>query len=344
MSHINKKEQKSPAQKSPAQKSPAQNKPLQNKNMPKQVPNKQAHKNQAQLEQLEKVIMSIYLQSTHYDLAHILKTTLPKLCQIDSIDLNWNTNTPATKKRPYTLATYFHYLATRFTNPYCIRFYKKTGILKEQKSFLKQVGGALEIHLHRLEQQNNLKNKKEQWELAFDTITVPICLTDNTNRILRTNKTFRHKTKLSKKQLLHKNYFQAFFGDNVKSPPPLPGEHKKRFTKQTPNNKKEIFELSVQIIAKTKVKNLQLVILTDVTKQTQIEKKIAESAQSAELGIISSSIAHELNNPIAGMNAMLQLLHIKNKNNPAIAQDLKDMNKAGQRCSNIIHQLLTPKE
>ena len=98
-------------------------------------------------------------------------------------------------------------------------------------------------------------------------------------------------------------------------------------------------KFSFKKLLETRKKTIQLVILRDITKQTQMEYKIALSAKSAELGIISSSIAHELNNPIAGVQALLQTLQIQDKNNN-LSEDLKEMSLAIQRCSHIIDQLL----
>ncbi len=195
------------------------------------------------------------------------------------------------------------------------------------------------MSLNRLEQYNQLKNKKEQWELAFDTISTPLCLTDMNNYILRTNKTFRDKTHLSKDKLLQKNYFQVFFRSPAKHSIVSTNENKKRI-KRILNNKEECFEISVQKISLSNEPPIQLVIFRDITEQIKIEKKIAKSAQAMELGIISSSIAHELNNPIGGIHALLQILQINNKNNPELADDLKEMSLAIQRCMQIIHRLL----
>lgn len=59
-----------------------------------------------------------------------------------------------------------------------------------------------------------------------------------------------------------------------------------------------------------------------------------------ELGIISSSIAHELNNPIAGIQAALSLLLLDEDLNQEAQQTLKEMKNGALRCKQLIETFL----
>ena len=59
-----------------------------------------------------------------------------------------------------------------------------------------------------------------------------------------------------------------------------------------------------------------------------------------ELGIISSSIAHELNNPIAGIQAALSLLLLDDSLNQEAEQSLKEMKNGAMRCKQLIETFL----
>jgi hypothetical protein len=68
-----------------------------------------------------------------------------------------------------------------------------------------------------------------------------------------------------------------------------------------------------------------------------------------ELGIISSSIAHELNNPIAGIQAALSLLMLDSELDEEATQTLKEMKSGATRCKQLIETFLgfsraTPRE
>lgn len=59
-----------------------------------------------------------------------------------------------------------------------------------------------------------------------------------------------------------------------------------------------------------------------------------------ELGIISSSIAHELNNPIAGVQAALTLLLLDDSLDDEARQSLLEMKKGAQRCKQLVETFL----
>ena len=59
-----------------------------------------------------------------------------------------------------------------------------------------------------------------------------------------------------------------------------------------------------------------------------------------ELGIISSSIAHELNNPIAGIQAALSLLQLDESLDKEASQTLVEMKSGAMRCKQLIETFL----
>ncbi len=285
-----------------------------------------------QLESLKKILVTIYASPSIEDLNIVIRKKLPSLCQVDSIELS--SQEQNYKKSKYTYSYAFKYKEEN----HFIFFYKTTGIKSTEKWLLKKVGQALEFYIIRMVKQEELKIDKEQWELAFDTIATPICLTDLKGNILRTNKTFREKTKMSKADLLQKNYFYIFFGRKDNTNHSQSGKGKRRET-LSDEGKEYIFEISCQKILQNTENEIQLVILRDITEQTEIENKIAQSAKAAELGIIASSIAHELNNPIAGIQALLQTLQME-QSDEALNEDIEEMSIAIQRCGHIINRLL----
>ncbi len=80
------------------------------------------------------------------------------------------------------------------------------------------------------------------------------------------------------------------------------------------------------------------------TDKNQIQKsgeKTSKKASSVdELGIISSSIAHELNNPLAGILAALSLLSLEDDWSPDALSDLEDMKSGAKRCKELVEIFL----
>ena len=183
----------------------------------------------------------------------------------------------------------------------------------------------------RLQKQKQLEMIKEQWELAFDSIAVPISLTDREGSIRRTNKAFRESVDKSKIELLDKNSFKVFFGE---SEPPGQSKRKKALIQ----GKEKTFEITSQ---KLEGKELYLLVFRDISERIKMEKEMAENVKSSEMDIISRSMAHELNNPVAGIQALLQTMPLrKDKEEGVRAEDIQEMTRAIQRCSQIIQKLL----
>lgn len=79
-------------------------------------------------------------------------------------------------------------------------------------------------------------------------------------------------------------------------------------------------------------------------EKDQIQKsgdKVFKKGSSVdELGIISSSIAHELNNPLAGILAALSLLSLEDDWTPDALSDLEDMKSGAKRCKELVEIFL----
>ena len=79
-------------------------------------------------------------------------------------------------------------------------------------------------------------------------------------------------------------------------------------------------------------------------EKDQIQKSGEKSHKKAssidELGIISSSIAHELNNPLAGILAALSLLSLEDDWTADALSDLEDMKSGAKRCKELVEIFL----
>ena len=73
---------------------------------------------------------------------------------------------------------------------------------------------------------------------------------------------------------------------------------------------------------------------------TQKDKVDNRKASVDELGIISSSIAHELNNPLAGILAAISLLNLEEVWSGDELSDLEDMKNGAKRCKELVEIFL----
>ena len=272
---------------------------------------------------LNTAIMNLSLSRSEEELLSVIKQKLPSICQVDLIafsDTPWDGT-----KHTYT------YPFTHNNQGYFIHFHKTKMFSREERLLLKKVGKALEWSLISLQKEKQLEITKKQWEMAFDAISIPISLIDKENRILRTNKAFREQVKKSKIELLRQNSFKMFFGKPLSF-----SDQKKTQETSTINGVKKTFEITKEKLNHFTQQEMYLLVFRDISKRIKMEKEIALSAKTAEIDIISHSIAHELNNPVAGIKALLQTMDPQEKNK----QSLKEMEKAIERCGQIVQKLL----
>jgi signal transduction histidine kinase len=212
---------------------------------------------------------------------------------------------------------------------------------KMEKEFLHQVTEAISLAINRFRSFENIQTLKAQWQSTFDAIAEPLCITDEKFRIIRTNFAFRNACGKNHNDLLNTNCFLSLTGRLT--PPEI---HDGHFT----------FRLSVpardSIDTKTHDVRIQplrsklnrhptfLVIFRDMTLQFRLERQVLESEKMAELGIISSSIAHELNNPLGGIMSFLQLIRMELQEDSEILEDIVAMEEATNRCKELVENLL----
>jgi signal transduction histidine kinase len=71
-----------------------------------------------------------------------------------------------------------------------------------------------------------------------------------------------------------------------------------------------------------------------------MERQIIHSAKMAELGTIGSSIAHEINNPLAGLLSFIQLIKMDLTGKEDFYEDIIEMESGARRCKSIVQNLL----
>lgn len=201
--------------------------------------------------------------------------------------------------------------------------------IKSLKEKFSQLNHSLRLNEDLKKQQDYIAELSEQWENTFQSVHTPICLVDARFRAIRANKTF-FELAVNHRFTPEKNIFENFLGFNIELEPQKPLR-----VLQNKKSPPKVFEIIWH------PGDYHVVVFRDVTDEAQMERDLLRASKASELGIITSSIAHELNNPLAGMLSLVQLMKMDISKDSPIFEDLAAMEEAVVRCKEIVIQLLS---
>ncbi|MBL7556285.1 MAG: histidine kinase [Bdellovibrionaceae bacterium] len=195
---------------------------------------------------------------------------------------------------------------------------------KEESEFLARVTEAVSLATERFENRNKLEKIHNYWKTLFNAIKDAIILVDPEYNIIQTN-----MDNFKAPQKCH----QFLFGR------PTPCDGCQMGSKFEISQKNENFEVAGQIVG-LDGRKYAIHYYRNITQKIQLEKELLELAPKAELGILSSSIAHEINNPLGGLLSYTQLLIMDTQNTDPMYADLKSIEAAIKKCAEIVNNLL----
>ena len=218
-------------------------------------------------------------------------------------------------------------------------FVSSEKISGKQKNFLNRVSNMVSSSLYFMEDTRQLEISKDQWDLVFDSFYRALCITDEKFQMLRTNKAFRQLTGRKKTEIAGKNVFSVL---PIPVDPPSSSRKEETWVTSSPSGFPPLdLEFSMKtVFLKNERLKVRLLLVKDITEEMKMEKKISNQAQSRELGLIKSSMAHELNNPIAGIKALLTIIE-SGLSDTEEKYLLGDMHSAVNRCQEVVSRLLS---
>ena len=299
---------------------------------------------QIRSQKLYQILLKIYEFSDLKDLLLLKEKEFATLCDVEEI--HWYLNEDIFKNESLLDYNFKKDLTSTPHHCSCSLSYKNqiygelifisSKMTKTQNHFLQKIGLALSSSLHFIQNKKRLETSRKQWEFTFDSFYRAFCITDNQFRILKFNQAFSHY--VGKPNLLNSKISDVF-----PFPIKIPSKDGSWISEGKFEDKKIGLEFHLKTLyLKNERLPIRLIRVKDVTKRIKMEQKINQQAQQRELGFIKGSVAHELNNPLAGIKA---LLHIISKNLPpkesSIKGTLEEMSQAVERCQAIVQNLLS---
>ncbi len=204
---------------------------------------------------------------------------------------------------------------------------------KKNDVFLfKKLTETLQINLSRLDNLATLKQNENFFNLAFHSSRNPIIVIDQDYVVRQANNAAMVGASGKKQKHCYELLFER---DSVCVGCSLG----KNFQIQDKNS---FFNVHSQPLSLMEDENAHfwVHVYEDSTEQNLYEKKITQFARLEELGLISSSIAHELNNPLGGILSFIQIMKMELPKQHILMNDLNMMHETALRMKKIIEDLL----
>jgi len=289
------------------------------------------------LQLLQKVLTYIYAAKTIPEIEHSIVSVLKKEISIDQVKIrlrqqsNWkfDSNQIQTFSIPITFGT-------KDIGELVLTHDGQTKNTGENRKFFRQIAEAVGLAIENSVRKQQEQNLGMQWKGTFDAISYPISLTDSNFNILQTNKAYKNYCEDTGVEASHAKCYEIFFEKDQ----PCAGCRTMDSFKVSKNDlNKSIFDVRSSRLASHS--GLQYMhSYKDITQSLNLERQKIESAKMVELGTISSSIAHELNNPIGGMLNFIQLIQMDLEGSEPYFQDIASLEDGTRKCKNIVQNLL----
>ncbi len=284
-------------------------------------------------ESLRKILFALHQEGDISRIETLLNELLPSAAQI-----NWVKIVQASQKELFEsdlkgqLDMNYTTIQVKKYIVYFFRGDKKT-FKKSDLDLIQKIADVLNLNIERAENLQDLILAEKILNTAFDSFAYPLALIDKNYRIINANQKFS----TAQSNLTAKNQicYQYFFGRSS------PCENCQLGQKFVMEHQGQSFEVDSKIYQKNESEaSIWVNTYKDVTEKLLLEQRITQTAKMNDLGLISSSIAHELNNPLGGIISYLQMMQLDLEKADPIQTDLQEMLNASLRIKKIIEDLL----
>lgn len=206
----------------------------------------------------------------------------------------------------------------------------KISFTKSQVQFFSQLSDAISITVDRLQDARFTQMLKEEWQETFIALQNPVAIIDQNYDLIQVNQHDDAGTLRTKKKC-----YEYLF---LRHQPCNGCERGKKFFIDTDKKSFEVLSQTIQLPQMPREVFIHAYV--DITEERSIHKKMLETAKAAELGLVGSSIAHEINNPLGGLLSYIQLIKMDLPPTDPYFADFIELENATKRCIEIVRSLL----
>jgi signal transduction histidine kinase/CheY-like chemotaxis protein len=189
-----------------------------------------------------------------------------------------------------------------------------------------------------------VRQAKEEWETAFNSITEGIAVLDGEGRIRRGNGALARLLDVPAPALLGRSFWATVVGE---------GEGEDRLIGAARRGERpatlvvrsgtldRALRLTAAPLAEPTIDGAVVVLVADVTEQRALEAQLIQSEKLAAVGQLVSGVAHELNNPLTSIAGLAEFLQERSAVPTTEREHLRVIHEQAERAGRIVRNLLT---
>ncbi|MBI2609204.1 MAG: response regulator [Deltaproteobacteria bacterium] len=216
---------------------------------------------------------------------------------------------------------------------------------KKDIETLEEVSGPLAMAINKILLFDIVHRGSKQWEETFDAIEDPITIIDQNFNIIKANKAAEKISGLSIKDLLSKKCYELLAKSsqpckNCSVPDSLQTKKATTAHDLTEFKGKEMRTWSYPVLNEKNKIEFIVQYYKDLSQEKAIYQKLVQSEKLSAVGLLTSSVAHEINNPVTGILSLTQILKKELNPNDTHYADIVEIERAAERCKEITENLL----
>lgn len=194
---------------------------------------------------------------------------------------------------------------------------------RDEIDFFNRISEAVSLAVQRIFLFEESEKAHHQWMTTFQSIPAPFLIIDSKLNVIQSN--FKSVNKFQTK------CYQQIFHRDTRC-------EKCQIGTNFQISNYEVYGQEIQLEKENEKYFVHL--YHNVEEKMKYEKRLLESARSSEIGVIGSSIAHELNNPLAGMLSFTQIAQMDLEPSHNLFRDLQTIEQSILKCRDIVQNLL----
>jgi hypothetical protein len=282
------------------------------------------------VEAFQKLLMQLPSARSVQDLESLLTENLSRV-----FDLQWikivlkpeddSFSQEIRKKLDYQVHRLFLYSGSEKTGSLFLMASQPQAFSKDENDYLLQIAESVSLSLDAIQELENLSAIRDQWEKTFESLSDPLLLIDQNYNVVQSNKKIESDIKPKCFHLLFKRE------------EPCPGcKLGQVFQTQIGNSTWEVRGQKIESGRNTVYAHFY----RDITESIELQRRWLETSRLIEMGTVSSSLAHELNNPLAGLLTFAQMLKADLNPQDPLYADVAEIEEGILKCRDIVQNLL----